>query len=73
MNNGDTPATRNIGSHRTKSGRKYDLLFDPEGRFALAVFLPEGGGAEHLVLAFRAESEREALEALIEELDKGSH
>jgi hypothetical protein len=39
----------------------------------MAVLLPEGGGAEHLVLASRAESEEEVLKMLVAELDSHSH
>ena len=58
-----------IGFHITQSGRKYELQFDPEGKFAQAILLPEGVAAAHLVLAFRAESEEGALTMLKEELD----
>ena len=58
---------------RTKSGRRYELQFDPLGKLAQAVLLPIGGCAGHLVLAFRADSEEEALRMLVEELDSGSY
>ena len=61
-----------MGYHRTASGRKYDLQFDPAGKLAQAVLLPEGPGAGHLVLAFRAESEGEAFKMLAAELDSRS-
>ena len=70
---GDTMAFKSIGYHRTKSGRRYELQFDPLGKLAQAVLLPIGGCAGHLTLAFRAESEEEARKMLIEELDSGSH
>ena len=71
--NVDISTMKSIGFHITQSGRKYDLQFDPEGKFAQAVLLPDGMGAGHLVLAFRADSEEEALRMLVEELDSGSH
>ena len=73
MDSGETFGFRSIGLVITASGRKYDLQFDPEGRLAQAVFLPVGKGVGQLVLAFRAESEREALEGLVEEVNKVSH
>jgi hypothetical protein len=68
----DTMAFKSIGYHRTASGRKYDLQFDAVGKLAQAFVLPKGFGAGHLVLAFRAQSEEEALMMLIEALDSGS-
>jgi hypothetical protein len=65
-------AFKSIGYHRTASGRKYDLQFDPAGKLAQAVLLPKGFGAGHLVLAFRAESEEQALSMLVKALDSGS-
>ena len=65
-------AFKSIGYHRTASGKKYDLQFDPDGKLAQAILLPEGFGAGHLVLAFRAESEEEALSMLVKALDSGS-
>ena len=65
-------AFKSIGYHRTASGKKYDLQFDPAGKLAQAVLLPKGFGAGHLVLAFRAESEEEALSMLVKALDSGS-
>ena len=62
-------AFKSMGYHRTASGRKYDLQFDPSGKLAQAVLLPEGLGAGHLVLAFRVKREEEAIKMLIEELD----
>jgi hypothetical protein len=64
---------KSLGVHTTKSGKRYHLQFDPEGKLAQAVLLPPGLGEGYLVLAFRAESREEALEMLIEELDSGSH
>jgi len=66
-------AFKSVGYHRTASGRKYDLQFDPAGKLAQAVLLPKGFGAGHLVLAFRAESEEEALKMLILELDSRTY
>ena len=66
-------AFKNIGYHRTASGRKYDLQFDPAGKLAQAVLLPKGFGAGHLVLAFKAESEEEALKMLTVELDSRTY
>jgi hypothetical protein len=65
-------ALKSIGYHRTASGRKYDLQFDPDGKLAEAFVLPKRFGAGHLVLAFRAESEEQALKMLVEALDSGS-
>ena len=73
MGNNDDFGPKKIGLHTTAGGRIYELQYDPEGRLAQAVFLPPGGGAEHLVLASRAESEEEALKMLVEELDRHSH
>jgi hypothetical protein len=73
LSNSDDFGPKRIGFHTIRGGRRYELQYDPEGRLAQAVFLPPGGGTGHLVLAFRAESRKEALEMLIEELDKGSH
>ena len=70
---GDTMAFKSIGYHRTVSGRKYDLQFDPQSKSAQAVFLPRGWGAGNLVLAFRAESEEEAAIMLVKALDSGTH
>jgi hypothetical protein len=39
---------------------------------AQAFVLPKGFGAGHVVLAFRAESEEEALAMLVKALDSGS-
>jgi hypothetical protein len=69
----ETYGLKSIGFHTTASGRKYDLQFSPDGKFAQAVLIPVGVGAGHVVLAFRAESEEEALNMLVEELDSGSH
>ena len=66
-------AAKRIGFHTTASGWEYELQFDPEGKFAQAVLLPDGMGAGHLVLAFRAESEEEALKMLIVELDSRTY
>jgi hypothetical protein len=65
-------AFKSIGYHRTASGKKYDLRFDPAGKLAQAVLLPKGFGAGHLVLAFRADSEEQALAMLVKALDSGS-
>ena len=65
-------AFKSIGYHRTASGKKYDLQFDLEGKLAQALVLPKGFGAGHVVLAFRAESEEEALTMLVKALDSGS-
>jgi hypothetical protein len=65
-------AFKSMGYHRTASGRKYDLQFDPAGKLAQAVLLPKGFGAGHLVLAFRADSEEQALSMLVKALDSGS-
>jgi hypothetical protein len=65
-------AIKSMGYHRTASGRKYDLQFDLEGKLAQAFVLPKGFGAGHVVLAFRAESEEEALAMLVKALDSGS-
>lgn len=65
-------AFKSLGYHRTASGRKYDLQFDPAGKLAQALVLPKGFGAGHLVLAFRADSEDEALKMLLQELNSGS-
>ena len=73
IENGEIPAFKSIGYHRTASGRKYDLQFDLEGKLAQALVLPKGFGAGHLVLAFRAESEEEALKMLIVELDSRTY
>jgi hypothetical protein len=73
LDSGETSGFKSIGLIITASGRKYDLQFDPEGRLAQAVFVPVGRGVGQLTLAFRAESEREALEGLVEGLDKVSH
>jgi hypothetical protein len=73
LGNNDDFGPKKIGLHTSTSGRIYELQYDPEGKLAQAVFLPPGGGAGQLVLAFRAESRKEALETLIEELDNGSH
>jgi len=66
----ETYGFKSIGLLITARGTKYDLQFDPEGKLAQAVFLTAGMGAGKLTLAFRAESEREALEGLVEGLDK---
>jgi hypothetical protein len=63
---------KSMGYHRTASGRKYDLQFDPDSKLAEAFVLPKRFGAEHLVLAFKAESEEEALSMLVSALDSGS-
>jgi hypothetical protein len=73
LNSADILEPKSLGIHTTKSGKRYHLQFDPEGKLAQAVLLPIGGGTGHLVLAFRAESEEEARKTLIEELDGGSH
>ncbi len=73
MNSGETFGCKSIGLLITANGRKYDLRFDPEGRLAQAVFLPVGRGVGQSAFAFRAESEREALEGLVEEVKKVSH
>ena len=73
MNDNDDYGLKSIGFHTTTSGRKYDLQFSPDGKLAQAVLIPIGVGAGHVVLAFRAESEEEALKMLVEELDSGSH
>ena len=73
MDSGEIFGCKRIGLLITANRRKYDLQFDPEGRLAQAVFLPVGKGVGQLVLAFRAESEREALEGLVEEVNKVSH
>ena len=73
MDSGEIFGCKRIGLPITANRRKYDLQFDPEGRLAQAVFLPVGKGVGQLVLAFRAESEREALEGLVEEVNKVSH
>jgi hypothetical protein len=65
-------AFKSIGYHRTASGRKYDLQFDPAGKLAQAVLLPKGSGAGHVVLAFRADSEEEASSMLVKALNSGS-
>jgi hypothetical protein len=65
-------AFKSMGYHRTVSGREYDLQFDPDSKQAQAFVLPKRFGAEHLVLAFRANSEAEALKMLIQELDSHS-
>ena len=65
-------AFKSMGYHRTVSGREYDLQFDPDSKLAQALVLPKRFGAEHLVLAFKAESEREAVKMLVEALDSGS-
>jgi len=64
---------KSIGYHRTASGKKYDLQFDPAGKLAQALLLPKAFGAGHTVLAFRAESEEEALKMLIVELDSRTY
>jgi len=73
LGTGETFGFKSIGLIITASGRKYDLQFDPGGRLAQAVFLPVGRSVGQLTLAFRAESERDALEGLVEGLDKVSH
>lgn len=65
-------AFKSMGYHRTASGRKYDLQFDPGGKLAQALVLPKGFGTGHVVLAFRADSEEEALSMLVKALDSGS-
>jgi hypothetical protein len=72
LKDGDTMAFKSMGYHKTASGRKYDLQFDLEGKLAQALVLPRRVGAGHLVLAFRAESEEEALSMLVKALDSGS-
>ena len=69
---GDVMAFKSIGYHRTASGRKYDLQYDPAGKLAQALVLPKGFGAGHVVLAFRADSEEAALSMLVKALDSGS-
>ena len=73
MDSGETYGLKSVGFHTTTSGRKYELQYDPAGKLAQAVLLPIGGGSGHLVLAFRADSEEEALRMLVEELDSGSY
>lgn len=73
MNEDEAYGLKTIGFHTTTSGRKYEVQYSPDGKLAQAVHLPHGGGAGHLVLAFRAESKEEALKMLVEELDSGSH
>lgn len=73
LDNGETHGVKSIGFHTTTNGRRYELQFDPVGKLAQAVLLVNGAGAGHLVLAFRAESKKEALKMLIKELDEGSH
>jgi len=65
-------AFKSIGYHRTASGRKYDFQVDAAGKLAQALLLPKGFGAGQLVLAFRVESEEEALMMLVKTLDSGS-
>jgi hypothetical protein len=65
-------AFKSLGYHRTTSGRKYDLQFDPDGKLAEAIVIPKRVCAGHLVLAFRVESEEQALKMLVEALDSGS-
>lgn len=62
-------ALKSMGYHRTASGKKYDLQFDPAGQLAQAVLLPKRVGAGQVVLAFRANSEEEALSMLVRALD----
>jgi len=66
-------ALHSISFHTTKSGGKYDLQYDPDGRFAQALLVHTGAGPGQLVLAFRAESKEKALKMLVEELDKGQY
>ena len=66
-------ALESIGFHTTRKGKKYDLIFSPDGKFAQAVLLPVSVGAGHPVLQIEAHSEEEALKKLVEELDKGDH
>jgi hypothetical protein len=73
LKDGDTMAFKSMGYHRTASGRKYDLQFDPDSKQAQAFVLPKRFGVGHLVLAFRAESEGEALRMLVEALDGVSY
>jgi hypothetical protein len=73
MDSGETCELKSIALLTTASGREYELHFDSEGKLAQAVLVPQGGHARHLVLAFRAESEEEALKMLVEELNIGSH
>jgi hypothetical protein len=73
LKDGDTMAFKSMGYHKTASGRKYDLQFDPDSKLAQALVLSRRFGAGHLVLAFRVESEEEALKMLLEALDSGSH
>ena len=73
MDKGETCGLKSIGLHTTASGRQNELQYDPEGKLAQAVVRSKGQGAEHLVLAFRAESKEEALKMLVEELVSGSH
>ena len=70
---GNTMAFKSMGYRRTASGRKYELQFDLEGKLAQALVLPKRFGAGHVVLAFRAESEEEAVSMLVKALDSGSH
>jgi hypothetical protein len=64
---------KSLGIHTTKSGKRYHLQYDPDGKLAQAIVLPHDLGEGQLVLAFRAESREEALKMLVEELDSGSH
>jgi hypothetical protein len=73
LEDGDSMAFRSMGYHRTASGRKYDLQFDPESKQAQALVLPKRFRVGHVVLAFRAESEGEALRMLVEALDSASY
>ena len=73
MDKGETCGLKSIGLHTMASGRQYELQYDPEGKLAQAVVRSKGQGAEHLVLAFRAESEEEALKMLILELDSRTY
>jgi len=66
-------APKSLRFHTTKKGNRYDLQFDPDGKFAQAVLVHAGAGPGNLVLAFKAKSEEEALEMLLKELDKGPY
>jgi hypothetical protein len=71
-NSGDPLEPKSLGIYNTKSGKRYHLQFDPEGKLAQAVLLPRGFGEGNLALAFRAESREEAAKMLVEKLDSGS-
>ena len=66
-------ALKTIGLHITKTGKRYQLQYDASGKFAQAVLIPTGAGPGHLVLAFRAKTEKEAVKMLLDELEKGGY